>query len=96
MTFSCYRRLPLFTKQRTSQWIVEAIERSRQKNPFDLWAWVIMPEHVHIVLLPHPKVRIASILTTLKQSVARRAIHWLKENSPEFLNELRDVQPNGK
>ena len=96
LTFSCFRRLPLLTRQRTRQWVVEAISLSRQKNPFDLWAWVIMPEHIHLVLLPHRQIKIASILTTMKQSVSRRAINWLRENSPVYLERLLDLQPNGK
>ena len=96
LTFSCFRRLPLLSRERTCQWLVEAIDRSRQKNPFNLWAWVIMPEHVHLVLLPHEDVGIASILTTMKQSVSRRAINWLKNESPHYLETLLDLQPNGK
>lgn len=95
LTFSCFRRLPLLSRDRTCQWMVDAIDLSRRKNPFDLWAWVIMPEHVHLVLLPHADVRIASILTTMKQSVSRRAINWLQMESPEYLASLRDLQPNG-
>ena len=96
LTFSCFRRLPLLSKDRTCQWMVDGIGLTRQKNPFDLWEWVIMPEHVHLILMPHANVRIASILTTMKQSVSRRAIRWLNENAPEFLTELLDEQPNGK
>jgi len=33
--------------------MVEAIELSRNRNPFDLWAWVILPEHIHILFHPH-------------------------------------------
>ena len=95
LTFSCYRRLPLFSKERTCQWMIDAIKLSRQKNAFDLWAWVIMPEHVHLVLLPRDGVRISSVLTTMKQSVSRRAMHWLRENAPEFLEQMVDKQPNG-
>lgn len=96
LTFSCFHRLPLLSKKRACEWMVEAIKLSRQTNPYDLWAWVIMPEHVHLVLLPHKKVKVASILTTMKQSVSRRAINWLRKNSPEYLSKLLDVQPNGK
>lgn len=96
LTFSCFRRLPLLSKDRTRQWMIDAIDLSRQKNPFDLWAWVIMPEHVHLVLLPHPNTKIASILTTMKQSVSRRAMIWLKKHAPDYMDHLLDLQPNGK
>jgi len=96
LTFSTFQRLPLLTKKRSCQWVVNAISLSREKNPFDLWAWVIMPEHVHLVLYPRAETTIASILKTLKQSVSKRAINWLKENAPDYLPKIEDIQPNGK
>ena len=62
---------------------------------YDLWAYVIMPEHAHVVLLPREQVRISSILTTIKQSSSKRALHWVRQNAPAFLAQMADVQPNG-
>ncbi len=76
--------------------MLDAIQLGRRQGKFDLWAYVIMPEHVHLVLLPHQGVKISEILTTVKQSVSKRAILWLRENAPGFLSRLADVQPNGK
>src|SRR5687768_13475534 len=51
-----------------------AIALARQGHAFDLWAWVIMPEHVHLLLFPRNRqYKISAILTTLKQSVSKRA-----------------------
>ncbi|MGW8256440.1 MAG: hypothetical protein ACWGMZ_03040, partial [Thermoguttaceae bacterium] len=52
LTFSCFRRLPLLNNDRLRKWMIEAIGLGRVKSPFDLWAYVIMPEHVHVILLP--------------------------------------------
>lgn len=43
------------------------------KHPFDLWAYVLMPEHVHLLILPHEGTRISAILQAVKQPVAQRA-----------------------
>ncbi len=96
LTFSCFKRLPLLNRDRSRDWMTQAIRLARSKAPFDLWAYVIMPEHVHLILVPREDARIASILTTIKQSVSKRALNWLKNNSPEFLPQIEDVQPNGK
>ncbi|MBN2579455.1 MAG: transposase [Pirellulales bacterium] len=96
LTYSCFHRLPLFSKDRTRTWMLRAFQLGREKNQYDLWSFVIMPEHVHAVLLPHPGVKISEILTMLKQSVSKRALIWLKNNHPEFLVRLEDRQPNGK
>ena len=50
LTFSCYRRLRLLSKDRTRGWMVEALARAPKQAGFHVWACVIMPEHVH---LPH-------------------------------------------
>jgi putative transposase len=96
LTFSCFQGIPLFAKERTCKWMLQAFELGRAKNQFDLWAYVIMPEHVHVVLLPDSGVKISEILTTLKQSVSKRAILWLQENAPAFLDKLEDRMPDGK
>jgi len=76
--------------------MLDAIQLGREQGKYDLWAYVIMPEHVHLVLLPRPNVNISQILRTLKQPVSKRALFWLKEHSPDFLAELEHVGSNEK
>jgi len=96
LTFSCFQRLPLLSRPRSCQWMLDALELGRNRGQYDLWAYVIMPEHVHLVLLPAPHVKMSSILTTLKQSVSKKALLWLEQNQPAYLARLEDVQPNGR
>ena len=49
LTFSCYQGFPFLAKDRTRGWFVESLKSARNKHPVDLWAWVIMPEHVHLL-----------------------------------------------
>ncbi len=95
LTFSCFKRLPWLSRERTCQWTLEAFDQGRIRDLFDLWAYVIMPEHVHLVVLPRPGVKISTILKSLKQSVANHALSWLENNAPEFFRTLEDIQPNG-
>jgi putative transposase len=95
LTFSCFHQLPLFSKDRPRDWMLKALQLGREKRQYDLWAFVIMPEHIHVVILPLPGIKMSSILTTIKQSVSKRAIIWMKDNAPNFLNKLEDKQPNG-
>jgi putative transposase len=96
LTFSCFHRWPLLSRERTCRWMLDALQLGRERNLFDLWAYVIMPEHAHVVLCPHRGVRISCILKTLKQSVPQHALRWLEQNEPAFLRRLEDVQPNGR
>ena len=97
LTFSCFRRQPFLSKDRSRQWLVEAMEKAREQHRLHLWAWVIMPEHVHLLICPMEQdYSISLILKTLKQSVSKRALIFLKKQAPEFLERLEDRTPNGK
>jgi len=52
LTFSCYRRYQFLSRDRTRLWFIQALETARTNWPFDLWAYVIMPEHVHLLIYP--------------------------------------------
>ena len=52
LTYSCVNRWPLLRKERTCRWVLEAIETARQRHGFDVHAFVIMPEHVHLLVRP--------------------------------------------
>ncbi|MFG0334106.1 MAG: transposase [Maioricimonas sp. JB049] len=62
-----------------------------------MWAYVIMPNHVHILLWPTTHdYSISIILSTIKQSVARRAIPFVKKHAPDFLERMEDRQSSGR
>ena len=50
LNFSCFRRLPLLSKERTCQWFLDALDQARRRLDFALWAYVLMPEHIHVIL----------------------------------------------
>jgi putative transposase len=97
LTFSCFRRLPLLSRDRTRQWFQEALGTARHRRNLALWAYVIMPEHVHVIVWPRdPVYEVRLIRTALKVPVQRKALAFLRQQAPEFLNRLRDEQPNGE
>lgn len=89
LTFSCYRRLPLLSKDRTRQWFLDSLEKARAKHGFDLWARVIMPEHVHLLIWPRQgNSKTDKVLASTKKPVGYKAIEFLKEEAPAFLERL--------
>ncbi len=55
-----------------------------------------MPTHVHLLVYPlDPAVRIGSVLFTIKQSVAKRAIRWTREHAPKHLHVFEDRTQEG-
>jgi putative transposase len=96
LTFSCYRRQPFLSKDRGRQWFVDAVERAREKHHFHVWAYVVMPEHIHLLVWPTEKVYdIENVFYSVKQSVAQRALHFVRRHSPGFLVRMEDRQPSG-
>lgn len=90
VTYSCRQRLPLLSKDRSRQWVVEAIEKSRAKLDSNLWAYVIMPEHVHLLIHPRRETySMRPILAALKRPVSGRAKrHLLETNNADWLARL--------
>lgn len=96
LTFSCWERRPFLARDLTRDWLCQAIEAARSQHRFDLWAYVIMPEHVHLLILPAPSSRIGVILRRIKEPLARRAVQWVRQNAPDFLETMQDRQPSGR
>lgn len=79
LTFSCYRDRPLLASSEQRDWTVQAIGRARAKHCFQLWAYVVMPTHVHVLIRPnHERPDVSGILSSIKQSVAKRAVRKAK------------------
>ena len=53
LTFSCWQRLPLLNKDRSRQWMIEAIEQTRNSLEIAVIAYVIMPETRSHLASPH-------------------------------------------
>jgi putative transposase len=96
LTFSCFQRQAFLSRGRCCEWFLDALERSRRTHGFDLWAFVLMPEHVHLLIYPgHELHRAADMLYTLKKSVTNRALAFIRREAPEFLIRMEDRQANG-
>src|SRR5262249_33847559 len=78
------------TRERTRNWLREALANALSESGFQLWAYVIMPEHVHVLVHPGKAPdRMPDFLQILKESVARKAIYYLRANSPDWLQRIR-------
>jgi putative transposase len=74
ITFSCYRRLPLLRSVRARNVFVDILGEVRDRYGFALVGYVVMPEHVHL-LIGEPKRGTPSlVIQVLKQSVSRRLL----------------------
>ena len=74
ITFSCYRRQRLLDASRAKRLFERALEQARRQYGFWVTGYVVMPEHVHLLVSESERGTLAAALQALKQSVARRLI----------------------
>ena len=74
VTFSCYDRRPLFLTPTSKQTFETALERVRRSFRLCVYGYVVMPEHVHLLLGEPERDTLAVALKSLKQGVSRRLI----------------------
>jgi putative transposase len=83
-TISCYRRLQFFHDDGMKRVAVTALARMRQRFGICLLAYVIMPEHLHVLLYPHLRgddgpVPISKLLRSFKQHIGFHGKERLRE-----------------
>ena len=71
LTFSCYGRRANFMNHRSYAYFECALERVRRSYGMCLYGYVVMPEHVHLLVSEPERETLARAMQSLKQSVAR-------------------------
>ena len=71
VTFSCYRRLPLLRSKHARNLFVRALDQVRNEYGFKLVGYVVMPEHVHLLISEPRRGNPSTALKMLKQRVSR-------------------------
>ena len=66
VTFSTWQRRRLFVVENYVRLFLQTIYRYRHEGRFQLHAFVVMPEHVHLLLTPAPNVTIEHAVQLIK------------------------------
>ena len=82
LTFSCYRGLRLLSRDAPRRWFIEALAKARDRHAFDVHAYVIMPEHVHLLVRP----RRATYQMGMFLKAVKRPVSW---------NAKQQLRPSG-
>jgi putative transposase len=72
ITFSCYRRLPFLKTGRARDVFVKELSKIRDETGFLLAGYVVMPEHVHLLVSEPKQGTPSTMLQKLKLRVARK------------------------
>ena len=74
LTFSCDGRQPFLASAAAKDLLVSTFEAARAGHEIDLWAYVIMPEHVHLLVWPRqPTYSVSAFLHAVKRPMSFRA-----------------------
>ena len=87
VTASCYRRLAFLGTPARRDLLLQVLELVRQRYRFVIVAYVVMPEHFHLLMSEPSEVSPSLVIQALKLGVARRII------SAQRRGEQRDGKP---
>ena len=73
ITFSCYRRQPMLNAPRYRVLFEKVLEQTRRSYGFYVVGYVVMPEHVHLLVSEPGRGNLAIVIQSMKQAVARRS-----------------------
>ena len=96
LTFSCYKRLPLLVEDTWRHQFCLSIDRAIENHQYQLFAYVIMPEHVHLIVHPQPESSpISGLLRAMKRPFSYRIKQQLETSNLQLLKKLTIQQrPN--
>ena len=72
IAFTCYRRLPLLRSVRARNAFVHILGEVRDRYGSSLVGYVVMPEHIHLLISEPVKGTPSTMILFLKQRVSRR------------------------
>jgi putative transposase len=72
ITFSRYQRLTFLASAHARDAFLRVLEEVRRRYRFTVVGYVVMPEHVHLLISEPERKGVGVVLQVLKQTVARR------------------------
>jgi putative transposase len=72
ITFTCYHRLPYLAGEKACKTFVAALERARLRYTFRVYGFVVMPEHIHLLISEPERGAVANAIQSLKLSSSMR------------------------
>ena len=71
LTFSCYHRLPKLNNDRARVVFEQVLEAVRRRHGFFVFGYILMPEHVHLLVSEPTAYPLATSLSVLKSESAK-------------------------
>jgi len=74
LTCSCYHRQPWLREPRRRDLFLHILEQVRQRYHFAVLGYVVMPDHIHLLISEPERGTPSIIMQVVKQRFARRAL----------------------
>jgi REP element-mobilizing transposase RayT len=71
LTFSCYKRQPLFDDANRCDLFLQILERVRRRYLIVVLGYVVMPEHVHLLVTEPQGATLSTAIQALKLGLVR-------------------------
>src|ERR1700691_3509468 len=71
LTFSCYQRQPLFNSAPRRDFFLQILERVRRRYRLVVVGYVVMPEHIHLLVSEPQRATLSTAIQALKLGVVR-------------------------
>lgn len=71
ITFSCFRHRPILGTPQSRDTFLELLERFRLSYKFEVIGYVVMPDHVHLILSEPEAKPLSTAIQVLKQTFSR-------------------------
>ena len=89
LTFSCYHQYEYLNDPQCCTLFIEELSSAREKFHFHIWAYVLMPTHVHLLIYPYQSnYNISVILQTIKGKMSTRYRKLLLQENPELFEKM--------
>jgi REP-associated tyrosine transposase len=88
ITFCTHKRIPILTNDRYRKIVLDSIKHICKKYQLTLLASVIMPEHVHLVIVPSEEVKLGPLIGKMKHLSSFRIHKIMIETNTQLKDTL--------
>ncbi len=92
ITTVIYNRLPIFTRPTFVVPLLDSLNFYRYKQEFKLLGYVIMPDHVHLIIWPFGKTAVSDIMRDYKEFTSKRIVRQAEvEHNDDWIKAFRQA-----
>jgi len=84
ITCSCYHRRPYLGSVRRRDLVLRILEQTRISYGFGIVGYVIMPEHIHLLVSEPQRKNLSAAMKAFKQAVSRRVLSRRKRDDRQI------------